>query len=122
MLSENLILSPGIAIAAAKSAVLHMGKLAVDNMIKARGQFSNYKIETSACIDGKENRIDILTDKVDNFMISLSKQAGDVLSEGEIALIMQAAPNFERIGDYATNLNELAEQLDAAAEVFRCGE
>lgn len=118
MLSENLILSPGIAIAAAKSTVLHMGKLAVDNMIKARGQFSNYKIETSACIDGKENRIDILTDKVDNFMISLSRQAGDVISDGEIALIMQASPNFERIGDYATNLDELAGRLDAGRQGF----
>lgn len=118
MLSENLILSPGLAIAAAKSATLHMGKLAVDNINKVRGQFSNYKIETAAGIDSKESRIDVLTDKMDNFMISLSKQAGDVLSEGEIALIMQAAPNFERIGDYATNLNELAEQLDAGRQGF----
>ena len=28
-------------------------------------------------------------------------------------LLMQAVPDFERIGDYATNIDELAERLNA---------
>lgn len=118
MLSEKLIVSPGIALSAAKGTLLHMGKMAVDNISKAREQLTDYKVETAAYIEGRENRLDILADKMDNFMVSLSRQAGDVLSEGDIALIMQASPNFERIGDYATNLNEFAGELDSGPQCF----
>lgn len=118
MLNENLILSPVIAIASAKTTLIHMGKMSVKNIKKSREQLSEYKLETADYIESRENRLDMLADKMDNFMVSLSKQAGDVLPDEDIALIMQASPNFERIGDYATNLNELAEQLDAGPQSF----
>lgn len=118
MLNENLILSPGLALSSAKSTLLHMGKLAVGNIKKVREQLISYKLETAGVIEGKENRIDALADKIDNFMISLSRQSGGALSEGDIMLVMQTSPNLERIGDYATNLDELADRLDASQQGF----
>ena len=111
MLDEKLLLAPGLAVGAASRALAYMGKLAKDNLALSLAQFVNYSSDISDAIISKEDRIDSFADRADNFLIKLSKALDTGSDEGEINLLMQATPDFERIGDYATNLNELALKL-----------
>ena len=65
-----------------------------------------------------EDNLDRFADRADNFMIGLSKVVETESDDLELDMLMQAVPSFERIGDYATNLVELAERLQAESASF----
>ena len=90
-----------------------MGALASENIDVSLKQLQGYDPAVTQAINKREDRIDRFADRADNFLIKLSH---DLASEGDDArmnLLMQAVPDFERIGDYATNIDELAERLAA---------
>ena len=55
--------------------------------------------------------MDRFAESSDHFLIGLSKVVESESDDRQVDMLMQAVPSFERIGDYATNLAELAEQL-----------
>ena len=69
-------------------------------------------------IDEDEKCIDQFTDTADNFLINLSKEAETAADDHQLNMLMQAVPDFERIGDYATNLVELAQQMSEDKAAF----
>ena len=67
----------------------------------------------TSAINSREERIDRFADRADNFLIRLSHDLQSAGDDARMNLLMQAVPDFERIGDYATNIDELAERLNA---------
>lgn len=110
-LNDNLLISPAMALAEASKSVAAMGRAASENLVLACGQFDNYRTDTSEQINRREDRIDRFADTADNFLIKLSRDIEGGEQSKQLNLLMQAVPNIERIGDYATNFNELAERL-----------
>lgn len=111
MLDEKLLVSPGIAVASATEAIGRMGTLASENLGAALEQFDVCSAAASDAINSREERIDGFADRADNFLIKLSQTAGPGSSGAQMNLLMQSVPDFERIGDYATNIDELAQRL-----------
>lgn len=110
-LDEKLYLVPQIAISEAKHAIGIMGTIARSNFSDSIKQLENYSDEISVGIDTREEKLDSITDTVENFLVDLSKniQADD---QNEVVNIMiQTSTDFERIGDYATNINEFAQEI-----------
>ena len=62
-------------------------------------------------VNSDEECLDNFADAADHFMIGLSKVVEVEADDRQVDMLMQAVPGFERIGDYATNLMELAEKL-----------
>ncbi|WP_254557687.1 hypothetical protein, partial [Salmonella enterica] len=54
----------------------------------------------------------------DRFLIGLSKTVETEFDDRQLDMLMQTVPNFERIGDYATNMVELAERLKSESASF----
>jgi len=69
-------------------------------------------------INQDETCIDQFTDHADRFLIGLSKAVETEWDDRQLDMLMQTVPSFERIGDYATNLVELAERLQAESTSF----
>ena len=69
-------------------------------------------------IDVDEDCIDEFTDRADRFFIGLSKAVETEWDDRQLDMLMQTVPNFERIGDYATNLVELSQRLVADNATF----
>ena len=113
MLDEKLLVSPALAMAEASNAIGRMGALASENIDLALGQLHGYDAAVTNSINSREERIDRFADRADNFLIRLAHDLESAGEDARINLLMQAVPDFERIGDYATNINELAEQLNA---------
>ncbi len=111
-LSERLYLLPNLAIAEAASAIGAMGDIAHENFRQSILQLQDFDSALSAEILSRENTIDRFTDTVENFLVKLSQSTLSDEESEKINLLIQASANFERIGDYATNINEFAEKLN----------
>ncbi|MBE6007978.1 MAG: Na/Pi cotransporter family protein [Lachnospiraceae bacterium] len=110
-LDEKLFMSPPIAVRQAMSAITKMAALAQKNFRKSLGQLKNYDKDVSAKIYERENRLDEFTDVADNYLIKL---AGHVENEEDnklINVLIQSITDFERIGDYAVNIEEIAKSM-----------
>ena len=112
-LDEKLYISPAVAVAEASKAVSAMGVLAKENFAKGCQQLVNYNEALNGDIDADEDCLDQFADRSDRFLIGLSKVVENDADDRQVDMLMQSVPNFERIGDYATNLVELGQRLAA---------
>lgn len=117
-LDTNLYISPAVAIGEATKAVAAMGSVALVNFGRGCEQLMNYDESINAVIDEDEECLDQFADRADNFLIGLSKVVEDEAGDRQVDMLMQSVPNFERIGDYATNLVEFAQRLKDENAVF----
>ena len=117
-LDEKLYISPAVAIAEAIKAVAAAGNLARQNFAKGCKVLSKYDPVLVSEINEDEEYIDQFTDSTDRFLIGLSKTVETEWDDRQLDMLMQTVPNFERIGDYATNMVELAERLQSENSSF----
>ena len=117
-LKENLYISPAVAVAEATKAVAAMGAIAKENFARGCKQLSKYDEVMVKEINADEDCLDQFADKTDHFLIGLSKVIETEAEDRQLDMLMQSVPNFERIGDYATNMVELAERLQAENTSF----
>lgn len=118
LLDKKLLVSPGLAMAEAGTAVSKMGELALENLRLSLNQLTSYSPVVSEIINDREDRLDNFADRSDNFLISLSRLVDTEDNSAQMNLLMQAVPDFERIGDYATNIDELAQRLANSRMTF----
>ena len=117
-LGENLYISPAVALAEATKAIASMGNLARINLERGCKILSKYDPVLVSEIDKVEDNLDRFADRADHFLIGLSKVVETEQDNRQLDLLIQTVPSFERIGDYATNLVELAERLQAESTTF----
>ena len=117
-LDEKLYNSPALAVSVAIKAVSDVGTLAKENFEKGCRMLEKYDPAVASEIDVDEDCIDEFTDRADRFFIGLSKAVETEWDDRQLDMLMQTVPNFERIGDYATNLVELSQRLVADNATF----
>lgn len=117
-LDEKLYNSPAMAIAVTVKAVSDMGAMAQANFEKGCNVLNKYDPVLVSQINEDEDYIDQFTDNADRFLIGLSKSVETEWDDRQLDMLIQTVPNFERIGDYATNLVELAERLQSESTSF----
>lgn len=117
-LDEKLYISPAVAVAEATKAVAAMGVVAKENFARGQQQLINYNEELNEQIDADENCLDQFADTADRFMIGLSKKIETSADDKQVDMLLQTVPNFERVGDYATNFAELGQRLREQNAVF----
>ena len=117
-LDERLYISPAVAVSETIKAVAAVGAIARNNVEKATKVLYKYDPVLVSEINQDEVYIDQFTDHADRFLIGLSKAVETEWDDRQVDMLMQTIPSFERIGDYATNLIELAERLQAESTSF----
>lgn len=117
-LDEKLYISPAVAVAEATKAVSAMGNLAKENFAKGCAALISYSETLANQIDQDEEFLDQFADSADRFLIGLSKLIENPQDDRQVDMLMQTVPNFERVGDYATNFVELAQRLQAEKATF----
>ena len=110
-LDAKLYISPAVALAEATKAVAAMGALARSNLKKGCAQLQEYDPAFDDQINEDEECLDLFADRADRFLIGLSKTVESESEDRQLDLLLQTVPNFERVGDYATNMVELAQRL-----------
>ena len=117
-LDEKLYISPAMALSEATKAVAYMGQLAAKNFRIGAQQLATYEENAVSAIDQDEEYLDQFADTADRFLIGLAKNIETEGEDRQLDMLMQTVPNFERVGDYATNLVELAQKLSSDKSAF----
>ena len=117
-LTENLYISPAVALFEATKAVAAMGAVARDNFARGWRQLVEYDEKVHPQIDEDEDSLDRFADAADHFLIGLSKVIESDGEDRQLDMLMQSVPNFERVGDYATNFVEQAQRLQTEGTEF----
>ena len=117
-LDEKLYISPAVAVVEATKAVAAMGALAKENFNKACRMFRNMDEAVVNQINEDEDYLDRFSDSADRFLIGLSKAVETEYDDRQVDMLLQTVPNFERIGDYATDIVELAQRLEEVGTSF----
>ena len=117
-LSENLYISPAVAVVEATKAVASMGHIAKDNFRRCCEVLLNYDESQFEQINVDEDNLDRFADRADRFLIGLSKVVETSADDHQVDMLLQTVPSFERVGDYGTNMVELAQRLQAEKTDF----
>ena len=110
-LDEHLYISPAMALSEANKAVAFMGSIAKENFARCCNALITGDMSEVDKINSEEDCLDKFADVADHFMIGLSKVVEFEGEDRQVDMLLQTVPSFERIGDYGTNLVELAERL-----------
>ena len=111
MLDKALLSSPALALEEAHRVLIDCADTAVANVELSLGLFTDFSSEHIKRIREDEDRIDALTDAVQGFLVKLSPNVGDGHQNNLLNYYIKCSSEFERIGDYAVNLVENAEEL-----------
>lgn len=118
-LDERLLKSPSLAIQQAHNTVVTMGRLALQNFTGMRRLFGEEYSEISVFrLKANENSIDIMEDKLNAYLVKLNDCGLTDYENRRVTELLHLTSEFERIGDYAMNLIENAEKLNALQVSF----
>lgn len=110
VLDSKLMITPPLALAEVNKLAINMAQIAQKNIDLSLQQFKEYDPEKTAQINAAEDKLDCFTDKADNYLIDLSSHIKNATDKRLHTMLMQCIRDIERIGDYATNFDELAKK------------
>lgn len=121
VLDEKLMISPAVALNEVARSVSTMAKAARDNVALSLLQFKQYDEARTEEILRYEDRLDRFADNSDNYLITLSRNIETERENRQLNVLMQCTPCVERIGDYATNFDEMAKKMADSGFTFSEG-
>lgn len=111
VLDERLFKSPAVALQQAKSAVVKMSHRAAHNVSLSTPLLLKMDEDVVSAINVRENLIDRMEVEISNYLIKMTDQElGDDESHA-VTELLNFVTEFERIGDYAVNIQEKAVEL-----------
>lgn len=110
-LDRKLMGVPAVALGGVTKVAANMASTAKENIELALEQFGKYDDKRAELIASNENRLDMFTDKADNYMIELSANIENEADNRQRSVLMRCIRDVERIGDYATNFDEMAKKF-----------
>lgn len=110
VLDDKLMITPPLALAEVTKIAVEMAEIAKENISLSLTQFKEFDKERAEKIDALEDKLDCFTDNADNYLIDLSSHIKNANDKRQHNMLMQCIRDIERIGDYATNFNELAKK------------
>ena len=120
-LDRKLMTVPAVALGGVSKVASAMAETAKANIALSLEQFKNYDEDRAAEIAANEERIDMFTDRADNYMIELSANIESETDNRKRSALMRCIRDVERIGDYATNFDEMAKKFHAEELSFSDG-
>ena len=117
-LDTKLMISPAVALGEVSKSMTAMARAARDNVERGLAQFKQYDDKRSEKINKYEERLDSFADQADNYLVQLSRNVETERENRQLNMLMQCVPSVERIGDYATNFDEMARKLRDAGKNF----
>lgn len=117
-LDSKLMIAPKLALAEVSKLVVSMANIAKENLSLSYEQFRVYDAKRAELINENEERLDTFTDRADNYLIELSSNVETESDNRLLNMLMQCLRDVERIGDYATNFDEMAEKMSASEMTF----
>ncbi len=110
-LDKKLMISPAVALGEVNKVAASMASTAKTNIVTSLMQFKEYDAKRAEKIEEAEDRLDCFTDRADSYLIELSGNIENESDNRQRNILMQCIRDIERIGDYATNFDEMAKKM-----------
>ena len=111
-LDERLLLSPELATLESHQKIVAMSKLVKSNVLYATKLLKNYSQKKADVINKNEKIIDTYEDKLEAFLVKTSNRDLSEENSNLIARLLLTIGDFERMGDHAVNVLNIAEQKE----------
>ena len=89
-----------------------MGEVAFKNLKRSCMLLEVFDERRVSVINENEDNMDVFTDSMDTYLVDLSKHVETDADSQRITTLMQTSTNFERIGDHAINIMEVAQSVN----------
>ncbi len=110
-IDERILKTPSIAIMVLRKELLAMAKLAKTNFDIAIDTLARLNFDKAQEFEEREKRLDYLNKKLTKFAVKISAKDISYKEEKEIASFYHVISDIERVGDYAENICESAQEL-----------
>lgn len=117
-LNPVFVSTPALAFARCYDVLLVMYRIARTNIDRAFEMITRYDEQAAAQITEDEKDIDMMADRVSNYLLQISAR---IVSTEHVEIMNQyysGITEFERLGDHAMNIKEIAEALNKNEAVF----
>ncbi len=111
LLDDRLLLAPSFAIAECYRQSVKMAEFVEFNFINSTKMLKSYHKKKAEQILANEVKIDMYEDKLNAFMIKLSAKELAEEDNARISQLMLTIGDYERIGDHAQYMLQIAEKL-----------
>ena len=118
LLDERLITVPSFAVTNALDVVVEMSEVSKTAFGKAVSIIGNFDDKTAAEVSEMESLLDNYEDQLGTYMVRLSSTGVSDSDSKKIAKILHTINDFERIGDHAENLVNVAREMHEKRIVF----
>ena len=118
MLDERLLRSPSVAVSESFNLSREMCREAHEIIQESIVLFERYDVSMEENILWLEDRLDHYEDQLGTYLVKLSSQALSNQDSQVVSKILHAIGDFERLGDHACNLAEVAKELYAKQITF----
>ncbi len=118
VLDPRFLSTPGLAIEQSHVVVQEMAQYALENFRLSYTLFRSFEPRVAEEIQKREHEIDVREDQLNNYLNHIGEGELTEPEQKDLTLLLRLILEFERIGDYAVNLLEKAEELNRAGVRF----
>lgn len=117
-IDKRILSTPAIAINQTKHEILLMSEIAYKNFNLAITSVKNGKIEKQEKFANREKHLNFLNREISKFLVELTAKDISFKDELMLASFYHVVSDLERVGDYAENIMEYAEELQKLKTTF----
>ena len=110
-IDERFLGTPALATEQSRNTGVKMARLAEGTMLGSLELIDTYDEKLVQTITENEDLIDIYEDVISNYLIKLSTNELSERDSKMVQLLLHAIGDFERIGDHALNILEVAKEM-----------
>lgn len=111
MLDERLLFTPAVAVEQSRRVSIDMAHTAQRALTDALALTVDYNADSADAISRMEDRLDRWEDMLGTYLVKLSSRELTTSDSREVSTLLHMIGDFERIGDHAVNLTEVAQEL-----------
>lgn len=121
LLDDRLMTVPSVAVGKAFDVTVKMSDHAKNAVTKALSLFSKYDDKIADEVIKLEGNTDHYEDELSNYLLKLSALELTEHDENSVSKMLHAINDFERIGDHAMNLGDVAKEIHTKEIKFSDG-
>jgi len=110
-LDERLLKSPSFALPECRNATVEMAKLSRDTLLLAIEMIEQYDEKKAKTVIENEETIDMYEDQLGKYLVKLASRELTHENSHEISNLLLTIGDFERIGDHAVGVLNVAQEM-----------
>lgn len=111
-LEDKFLMYPSVALEQSKLVINQMADITKDNVVRACGLLKEYNAKVFNKVNTKEDIIDRYADKLGTYLVKLTRIEMTKEQTAYATKYLQGLVDFERIGDHALNIAEIAQKIN----------